>query len=344
MKLYLESGYVNMDILIRHPAPFIFVYGGRGTGKTYGSLEQAVQNNIKFIYTRRLAKQMKMAARPDLQPFNQINKNDGLDIHPYKDNEDLYFFADEEINDKGRPVPGPYHYGYMSNLNTFSNVRGLSAEDIRLWIHDEFIPEPGEHTIQEEDVKLFNAYETINRNRELDGKPPLKLICLANANDLANPLFIGLGLVRQAEKLRTTGKEYIYLENRGMLLVDLYKSEISERKADTALYRLTAGTGFYDMAIKNVFSGEERGRIGHRPIKEYRPIVGVGEICVYRHKSKREYYISTLCSGGYPVFGSGSKDLQRFKMAYRYLWGEYMRRNLIFEEYLCEVLFCKYFK
>ena len=111
MKLYLESGYVDMSILIRHPAPFIFVYGGRGTGKTYGSLQQAVHNNIKFIYTRRLAKQMKMAARPDLQPFNQINKNENRIIHPFRDNDDLYFFADEEINDKGRPVPGSYHYG-----------------------------------------------------------------------------------------------------------------------------------------------------------------------------------------------------------------------------------------
>lgn len=344
MKLYKESGYPDMKMLIEHPARFVFVYGGRGTGKTYGSLLTAVQEDIPFLYTRRLGKQVKIATTPSMQPFNQINRNEGLNIHPYKENEEIWYFADEVETDAGRLGPGSVKYGLMAALNTFSNVRGLSAEDIKLWIHDEFIPEPGEHPIQMEDEKLFNAYETVNRNRELDGKPALKLLCLANANDLSNPIFLGLGLVRAAEKMRTAGKEWLYLEDRGMLLVDLFKSEISERKSDTALYKLTKGSGFYNMAIKNIFSGEERGRIGHRPVKAYRPVVQIGEICIYKHKSEREYYISTLKAGGCPVYGAGSKERERFRTHYRHLWLEYMRRNIVFEEYLCEVLFNKYFK
>ena len=51
--IYLSSGYFNVEYALRFPVPFIFVVGGRGTGKTYGALRYVLENDIKFIYMRR---------------------------------------------------------------------------------------------------------------------------------------------------------------------------------------------------------------------------------------------------------------------------------------------------
>ena len=52
MKLYQESGYVNIAGILSLDVPFNFVVGGRGTGKTYTSLDYVVENDIKFMFMR----------------------------------------------------------------------------------------------------------------------------------------------------------------------------------------------------------------------------------------------------------------------------------------------------
>lgn len=343
MQLYDSSGYVNIQALMDHPATFIFCYGGRGTGKTYGTLQWAVDHEIGFMYTRRLKSQAEVAAGDDMQPFNAINMDRGWSVVPFKANQYTWTFADSELDDKGILRQGKRH-GVMSALSTFKSIRGLSAEWIDLFIHDEFIPDENERPIKGEAKALFNAYESLNRNRELQGRPPMKLICLANANDIANPVFMELGLVRIAEKMRREGRDWYYMPKQRMLLVDLFRSEISEQKSRTALYDLTRGTEFYNMAVKNSFMGIEKGRIAHQNVREYRPIVKAGEITIYRHKSRHEYYVTVLSSGRPPVYGAGEKDKERFRKKYSYIWREYMQRRVVFEEYLDEILFCRMFK
>ena len=344
MELYDENGYVNIPGILAHPATFIFIYGGRGTGKTYGALQYCIESGTSFMYTRRLQSQADVLRKDAMQPFNKLNADHGWHIKPFNENRYVSVFWDTIENKEGKRVPDGNMLGMMAALSTFASIRSIDASWIQLFIHDEFIPERTERPIKGEATALFNAYETLNRNRELEGEPPIKLLCLANANDLANPVFMELGLVRTAEKMRHDGKDYVYLPKRRMLLIDLFKSEISERKSRTALYELTKGTDFYGMAIKNVFTGEERGRIGHKPIIEYRPIVTIGEITVYRHKSRHEYYITMLESGSPRKYGTGEKDLERFRREYSYLWSEYMKQHIIFEEYLVEILFNRYFK
>lgn len=344
MQLYDSNGYVNIPGILEHPAVFIFIYGGRGTGKTYGALQHCIKNNVPFMYTRRLQSQADVLRKEAMQPFNKLNHDNNWSIRPWPENRYVAVFKSSVQNEDGKELPDGPMLGMMAALSTFASIRSIDASWIKLFIHDEFIPERTERPIKGEATALFNAYETLNRNRELDGADPIKLLCLANANDLANPVFMELGLVRTAEKMRKDGKDYVYLPKRRMLLIDLFKSEISEQKSHTALYELTKGTDFYGMAIKNVFTGEERGRIGHKPIKEYRPIVKIGEITIYRHKSKQEYYVTMLEAGSPPRYGSGEKDRERFRREYSYLWQEYMKNHIVFEEYLTEILFDRYFK
>ena len=76
MSLFLDNGFVNMPRLFASRLPFIFVVGGRGTGKTYGALEyvrkQALEGK-KFIYMRRTQDQVDKISQDDFSPFKSID-------------------------------------------------------------------------------------------------------------------------------------------------------------------------------------------------------------------------------------------------------------------------------
>lgn len=343
MKLYLDNGYLNVSAILKTGIPFIFCWGGRATGKTYGALKEAVESGVKFGLMRRTQTQLDLISKPEFSPFKPLNNdcNWQIGIVPLsKYNGGIYNMCEVD----GKLIPDGAPIGYTFALSTIANTRGFDGSDIELLIYDEFIPEPHARPIKEEHEAFLNAYETINRNRELQGRKPLQVLCLANANTLANPLFLGLGLVAKAEKMYRTGQEYSIDTKRGLMLVNLCRSAISDQKKNTALYRFSKDSDFSRMALSNDFSGEnERGRTGAKPIVEYRPIVQIGELCIYKHKSADSYYCSTHCMGSPQRFGVGDAEKARFRRLYQWLWVAYLDNKIDFEERICEILLTKYF-
>lgn len=344
MNIYLESGYLDIRGIIQIGMPFTFLVGGRGTGKTYGALEVMVEDKYKFMFMRRTQTQADLINKPEFSPFKSLNIDHEWQIGTApitKYNSGFYHMKE---NEKGKLVPAGELLGITAALSTISNVRGFDASDVDIMLYDEFIPEKHERPIKNEGAAFFNAYETINRNRELKGVKPLQAICMANANNLANDIFMQLKIVRKAETMKRKGQEISIDKNRGICIIILDCSPISQKKQDTALYRLTDGTDFGEMSINNNFSGEEVGKIKSRPLKEYKPIVTIGEITIYEHKSKREFYVSTHKLGSPKEYGVGEIERGRFRRIYSNLWTEYMCNTIEFEEYLCEILFTKYFE
>lgn len=342
MKLYQKSGYLDIREILQQGLPFNFIIGNRACGKTYGALETAVTDGITFLFMRRTQAQADIINKPEFSPFKVLNvdKQWKVGTSPLtKYNSGFYHM--EEHDGKLTPVSGPI--GYTAALSTFSNIRGFDGSDIKLLIYDEFIPEKHERPIKGEATAFFNTYETINRNRELKGDPPLQCLCLANANDLANPIFLELGLVRRCEKMRASKQEIYMDRDRGIGLFILQDSPIAKKKSQTALYKMVGSGQFSQMSLNNDFSMEERSRIQSRKITEYKPVVMIGEIAIFRHKSRREYYVAACKAGSCPVFGTGDVERARFRRAYGQIWLEYLKNNIIFEEYLCEILFKKYF-
>lgn len=336
-QLYMNNGYVNIRGILSEKLPFNFVVGGRATGKTYTSLKTAKEDCIKFMFMRRTQSQADLINKPEFSPFKKINSDMGWGVitKPLtKYNSGFY----DESDEGGSPI------GYTCALSTISNIRGFDAQEVNLLIYDEFIPERHERPIKNEGAALLNAYETINRNRELVGKPPLQLLCLANANDISNPIFMELGIVKRAEKMQKTGKEVYINRERGIGIFMLNDSPISAQKRNTALYNLTKDSDFSRMSLNNNFSSNDFSEVVTRPLVEYRPVVAVGEICIYNHKSGGKMYVSTHTTGSPPTFTSGEADLARFKKIYSWMWTEYLAKRVEFEEILCEILLTKYLK
>ena len=332
MSIYLDNGYLNIEQILSYGLPFNFVVGGRGTGKTYGALKTAYENNIRFILMRRTQAQCDLINKPEFNPFKALNNDIGSNAL-VKSISKYNAKVVEETEDDERIL------GYTCALSTIANMRGFDASDVSLLIYDEFIPEKHERAIKNEGTAFLNAYETINRNREIKGEAPLQVLSLANAFNVANPIFLELGLVGRCEKMKNSGQELFIDRERGVLLVLLQKSKISKAKADTALYRLSSGS-YSDMALSNDFVYNNTDNIKSLSLKEFKLICTVGEICIYKHKSKRQFYVSEHRTGTAPLYKSDEVNLQRYRKNYGLmLYSAYMRNNVICESLLTKSLF-----
>ena len=341
--LYLENGYLNMPAIIETGVPFIMITGGRGTGKTFGALKYVKDNRIKFMFLRRTNEQTRTISSHEYSVFNAINRKDGTEIYPYTIGRNTIGFCHSVWNDaKDCYECASAPIGYLASLTGISKMRGFDAESIKICILDEFCPELHEKAIKNEETAVANAYETINRNRELEGQKPLQFLMLANANNIRSKILSGFGLVEIMERMFRKGQSIYLSKDENLLIICPKDSPISERKKDTALYKVMAGTQYEKMALQNEFAMDGISNINPQPLKEYRPIVKVGQLTVYRHKSKDIYYISPTSGGNVQVYKSDSYDLMKFRRTFHYLESAYINNKILYESTETCLLFTSY--
>lgn len=329
MRLYEKNGgWANMPEIIRQPEPFILALGGRGIGKTYSSIKFCLQEKIPFLYLRRTSTQMELVAKNDFSPIVKIGEDLGIILTSTMLSK--YAAGVYHVGDDGKPAGDAV--AYLMALNTMANARSFDASRIRLIIYDEAIPEKHERAIAHEEEAILNMYESINRNRELAGEDPVKLLVLANANDLDAPVLRALRAVHALDSMRKSGSTERHYREQGLCIIVFKDSPVSANKRETALYKL-AGTGndFSDMAIDNSFSKDNYADVRPRPLQEFVPLAAIGEICLYRHKSDGTYYVSEKRSGDPEIFENTITDRARFRKKYFQAWDAYFRKRTHFE-------------
>lgn len=346
MNIYLENGYLNMKDIIHQGYPFIFIIGARGTGKTYGALKSLIGDGEGFALMRRTAQEVEILSSEEYNPFGQLNRDLGWNFAAYPNpatkGRTSLIYEREITEDGSKPVGKPY--GPIFALSTFASARGFGGGDIKRVFYDEFVPENHVRKIRDEGAALMNLYETINRNRELKGEKPLQMICASNSNRIDNDVLVSFGLVNDLMRNRKKGKEVWGDKKRGILVIDVQHSPISKKKAQTALYRATANAhnGFSEMALENAFPEFSRSTHKPIPINEVAPVVQVGEITIYKHKSKDVFYVSTHCSGSPISYGTSDLELERFTCANLAIRKAHLQNRIIFENPACEILLDKY--
>lgn len=331
MKLYTKTGWVNWDYICGLDRAFIMVVGARGTGKTYGLLKKLIEEEQPFIYCRRLQSQLDISRSEAGNPFRKLNKDCGFDVAPAKTGKMAEF---RNSGGEGDIV------ALGVALSTVATVRGFDFSGYDYIVFDEAIPMIGEKPIKNEFAAFLNFYETVNRNRELEGKKAVKCIMLGNANTLLNPYFTGWKFTKTALKMISSGQMVYNTPDNSRTMILLLNSPISKKKSKTKLYQ-NADNDFLSMALDNAFRTDET-RIGSRPLTEYNHLVSVGDVGIYRHKSKKEYYISGVVqSPHYDDFGMG---LKMFQSDFYLLKSLYITSKVfIFESYELEILFRNYF-
>lgn len=348
MKLYLKNGYFDFKSVYESVGvPFIFITGGRGTGKTFGALKYFYDRKTPIMFLRRTNTQIDTICEPAFSPFKPLNEAYGWSVIPEKITKYIGGFYEATPDTKtGKLVPSGDPFSYLCAINTIANIRGFDASAIDCILFDEFIPEAHERTIRGEAAALFNAYETINRNRELNGRPPCKLVCLSNSNKVDNTIFSYLGIVRKIENMKKKGKTIHIDRTRHYAVILLDDSPISNKKRSTAIYDLTSGTEFSKMSLDNDFNIDD-SNIKIQSLNDYRFVVNVGRLSILRHRAKRRYYVCGLINqndNGITYYTDKPADLRKFSRRYSKLYAAYLDRKILFDSAESESLYNSYNK
>ena len=339
---YTEKGFLDVGELIPHIQPFTWLWGGRGIGKTFGVLKYVRYNDPhKFLLLRRTQKQVDMLKKEIFNPFRPIDQFTG-NLTAVKKDGDLALFYNGSLSDDGTVEAAGAPVGYAAALSTIHNIRGIDMSDVDYVVFDEYIPEKHEKPIAHEYDAFLNAIETISRNRELQGRQPLKMIGLSNANTLGNPYFLGMGVIRQVDRMLRRGTEIWQDPGRCLMLINITGSPVSDQKSSTSLYKLADSGSFRDMSLGNDFTEDHCSRQGSIPLRECVPELAVGELVIYRHKSARIYYCCDHLSGSPKTYGSDDSSLKKFRVFESWIWSAYMQGLIVFQDILCEVLLKKY--
>ena len=198
MKLYQHNGHANMPDIIEAETPFILCIGGRGTGKTYGAIKYLLENNVMFLYLRRTSNQMELVAKEEFSPIVKIAADMGMILCSAMISK--YAAGVYHVGDDGKPIGDPV--AVIMALSTIANARSFDASRVKVILYDECIPERHERAISHEEDAFLNMYESIDRNRQLAGDPPVKCVCLANANNLEAPILRALNCVRTLDRMK----------------------------------------------------------------------------------------------------------------------------------------------
>lgn len=340
MNIYDEKGYVNFNEIWDLNKGFMLLVGGWGTGKTYGALKKVLETGKKFIYMRRLETALEISSDEDGNPFKRLNRDLNRNIQPIiKKNLVKYYNCTKDEN--GKNTPDGEAIGIGAALSTFSKMRGVDFSDVEYIIYDEFILMNGERVIKDEFSAFLRFYETVNRNRELNGEPAVKCFMLGNPNTMGNAYFLGWDLVRKWQTMEKS-KQNVYRDTQSEItLIRLNDSPISKRKKEETILYKTDDEYMYENGIIASFAQSVQN-IKSLNLRECYPIVGVGQIGIYGLRNKQGFYVSKKGIVE-PYYMRREDDLRNFREMYGMIKLSYYRKKIIFENYDCELRFKEYF-
>ena len=263
--------------------PFNFIVGGRGIGKSYSAVDFMITEAAgRFLYLRNYETQIDTACTPLGNPFRKNAADSERTIYMKKHKQ----YADiiEEIEDEKTVL------GMATHASRYESLKSMDLSWVDFIFYEEFIEARALNFDQATAIKSIQ--ETCNRNRELEGKPPVYMFMLSNAEKLNNPALRGFNLINVIEGMRKSGQTEW---NSKTVHLELPKSEISELKANTALYQtLDDDDAYKKVALSNDFANDSFYAINKKNINEYKPFLCVDNMYIYKHKNAAKYYVCSI--------------------------------------------------
>lgn len=313
----------------------IFI-GGRGIGKTYSAISDIAENGNSthpYIYLRRTEEEIAKLSGDLGNPFKSYNRNNGTNISVETHKNFGLVYKETGIEDKSKEM-----ISYCFALSTFSKMRGVDYTDVDITVFDEFIPEKHVHRISHEGEAFLHFYETVNRNRELEGKSPMRVYMLANSINLNNDILLTLGVVSRIAEMKVKGRKSFTDRKRGIYIELMQNAEFTSLKSETALYRLTGGTDFSEQALNNNFADDDMSLVKKVNLNEYKPVFMFDMYTVYQHKSNGKLYICKKRATGVQVFDTKDRDIMYWKFAPQYRLAV-LQRDIYFDDYATKLVF-----
>lgn len=289
----------------KHPDAWLYIIvGGRHTGKTYSTLKNCLDNQRDFIFIKRTMDDVDMMSAltgkvkskvadlgaDDLNPFSAINRDTGSDIQTFSIRTGIAGFWNTTRDEEGNLVPVGSPLGMAFALNGVTKYKGmeLASSGQEQWIiFDEFIPNIYDRVNRKEGIQLLDFYETVSRDRPFRGLQEVKLICLANATSIANPVFDALELVDDVARMQSLGEHELFNQERGIYIHQLEDNqEMLNVMKNTGIYRAMNDTAWGRMSFGNEFAYNDFSNVSKKALKGYRCVFGY----TYRNKGVYIYY------------------------------------------------------
>lgn len=274
-----------------------FFLSARGTGKSYsilkGLVTKAINEDFRFIYLRRTDTELDIATSSDLNEFQPIAEELGIEIqcNVVEKITCIQIVKDDTL----------LTIAVAGTLSTFANMRGLSFKDFNALFYDEFIPKNKIKTIVDKNAGyLFkDLLETILRNRQIDIAGNIlennfKVILCGNSNNLENDILDNWGLIDLFRQMQINNIDDMYLDKRSIALHLPHNIEISKIKNKTVLYQsLPNDDDYVRMALENQFTNDDFSYIKHYEQKHLIPIFSIeNKVFIYSIKGTKMIYVS----------------------------------------------------
>lgn len=272
------------------------IIGGRNTGKTYSSLKSCYVNKRKFVFVKRTIEDVNMLSDHksdvefDISPFKSINRDIGSNVRAIKVKQGIAgFYEMEDGETSGAPI------GYVIALSAVSKVKGFDLSDCDWLIFDEFIPQPWDRINRKEGEQLLDLYKTVSRDREHRGRPALKMICLANATRISNPVCNILEITDKLVDMQVNHTSIYKDIERGIFVHQIRDNEeFMEEESKSQIYKAMAGTQWGKMALNNDFGYDDFTAVKKSNLKGFSPMYAVlfRSKTYYMYNREGTYYMT----------------------------------------------------
>ena len=332
MNIYTPDGWLDIahieEVAIRNLINFIIIIGKRQVGKTYGVLKHMLDNDRRIILTRRVTAELQMLTNNVNSPFEKIYPGEVQFKRGGKYTSDIVRTTLRDGEEVTTPI------GMACALTTIGNVRGFNGDIYTDWIFDEFIPEEHLYKVRNEGDAFLNAHTTLNGNRELEGRPPIRSWLLANSNNLNSGILSALNIDIEVERMSLTGEEVRLLTDRGIMIILPDSTKIIEARKQGALYRAIGNrdSNFKKMAYENEFSYNDRSDVRSCSLRDYNPLITVGGITISLHKNEKLLYVSDrLRATPRHTYTDADSQIRQLKTDYPELRPAFLKNRMIFQ-------------
>ncbi|MBO5900572.1 MAG: phage DNA encapsidation protein, partial [Lentisphaeria bacterium] len=249
-KLYLPNGFLDYEKLEKLSSTLNIVLGPRNAGKTYGALLHFTGAGRPFIFLRTTKTQIDLVFSDELSPFNKLNRDLSTKYCVDKvDKSGLIAVFNDYEEEEGLRIPAGDRVGYCLALSQVGATRGFNLDEVEVLLYDEFIHHPGEvvRGANKQFVMYADIVFTLNRTRELEGRPPLRQWLFGNSDDLTNNILLELRIVNSIIKMKAAGENYLKLPDRDISIFLLDDSPAARRLGEkSALSKVFAGSSYLE--------------------------------------------------------------------------------------------------
>lgn len=236
--------YFDIEPILSRNALMTFVISSRGAGKTYSNKKRILRRYQKthelFLFLKRTETELEATVDgfwDDMVTPSRV----------FKHQKNRFYIGDRDVSkdEEGNDVEEiTWHlFGYSAALSTIAKLKGISPQNVKTVLWDEFVAYDGRY-LPNEATRLLDILETVGRMSD-----DVRLIGTGNKNeDGFYPVFHELGLPKSSDF--EDNKIYSF-KGGEVVIYSFTNDEYIKAKSKTKLGKVAKGTSYYQAMIDN---------------------------------------------------------------------------------------------